>query len=408
MSISHTPFWLDRASRSRRQSFGTLRGDAQVTVAIVGGGLTGCACALAFAQAGIKVVLLEAAAIGHGAAARSAGLVREEFEASFQDTVGAHGLAAARSMWQAFRRSSLEFSAALRRLHVRCDLDVEDFLNVSARGPASGSVLHREYQSRRAAGLRHTWITPAALKRETAIDGGGAIRTRGATLDPYRACVGLAGAAVQRGAAVYEHARVKRIRAGKKYVEIVTDGALVRSDAVLIATPEPLADLRSLRRHLTPAVRYSVVTSSLPAAVRRTVGLRAAVVRQDGLSPHILRWLGDDRALWAGADGPELPARAREKVLLQRAGQLMYELSLVYPAISGLVAAERSWGATHYDTADHLPFAGVHRNFPRHLFAIGGSRHGAGFGWLAARVLLRAFQGRPLKGDELFGFARVL
>ena len=91
MSISHVPFWLDRSAKSRRPSYPRLRGEAETSVVIVGGGLTGCACALAFAQAGIKVVLLEAEAIGQSAA-RTAGLVREDFAASFKETVAAHGL----------------------------------------------------------------------------------------------------------------------------------------------------------------------------------------------------------------------------------------------------------------------------------------------------------------------------
>jgi gamma-glutamylputrescine oxidase len=408
MSMSHTSFWLARGAKGRRPPLPKPRGEARTTVAIVGGGLTGCACALSFAQAGVRVVLLEAEAIGQGASGRSPGLVREDFEASFKETVGAHGLAAARSTWQAFRRSSLELATTLRRLNVRCDLRVEDFLTIGERGAAAGSSLHREYQARRAAGLPHTWVAPVAVIRETAVESGGAIRTRGATLDPYRTCLGLAAAAVQRGATMYEHARVTRIRTAKKHVEVVTEGAVVIADTVLVATADPLADLKALRRHLKPMVRYAVVTTPLPAAVRRTVGARAAAVRQDGESPHVLRWLGGDRALWAGADGPPLPARARDKALVQRAGQLMYELSLVYPGISGLVDAEWCWDATQYDTADHLPFAGFHRNFPRHLFAMGGSRHGAAFAWLAARLLLRAFTGTPLKGDELFGFGRVL
>jgi glycine/D-amino acid oxidase-like deaminating enzyme len=408
MSMSYTSFWLARGARGRRPSFPKPRGQGRTTVAIVGGGLTGCACALSFAQAGVKVVLLEAEAIGQGASGRGPGVVREDFEASFRETVGAHGLTAARSMWQAFRRSSLELATTLRRLNVRCDLHVEDLLSVAERGAVAGSSLHREYQARRAAGLPHTWVAPAAVLRETAVESGGAIRTRGATLDPYRACLGLADAAVRRGAVVHEHARVRRIRTAKKHVEVVTESAVVLADAVLVATADPLPDLRALRRHLKPMVRYAVVTSPLPGAVRRTVGLRAVAVRQDGQSPHMLRWLGGDRALWAGADGPELPARARDKALVQRSGQLMYELSLVYPGISGLVDAEWCWDAAQYDTADHLPFAGLHRNFPRHLFAMGGGRHGAGFAWLAARLLLRAFTGAPLKGDDLFGFGRVL
>jgi glycine/D-amino acid oxidase-like deaminating enzyme len=59
-------------------------------------------------------------------------------------------------------------------------------------------------------------------------------------------------------------------------------------------------------------------------------------------------------------------------------------------------------------TVDGLPYVGSHRNFPRHLFALGHGRHGAAVAWLAARVLLRQFQDSPDKGDELFGFARIL
>ena len=59
-------------------------------------------------------------------------------------------------------------------------------------------------------------------------------------------------------------------------------------------------------------------------------------------------------------------------------------------------------------TVDGLPYVGLHRNFPRHLFALGHGRHGAAVAWLAARLLLRQFQGAPDKGDELFGFSRIL
>ena len=85
----------------------------------------------------------------------------------------------------------------------------------------------------------------------------------------------------------------------------------------------------------------------------------------------------------------------------------MYELSTIYPAISG-ARAEWSWTTAFEDTVDGLPFIGLHRNFPRQLFALGAGRHGAGTAWLAARVLLRQFQGDPARGDEQLGFARIL
>jgi glycine/D-amino acid oxidase-like deaminating enzyme len=85
----------------------------------------------------------------------------------------------------------------------------------------------------------------------------------------------------------------------------------------------------------------------------------------------------------------------------------MYELSTIYPAISGL-QPEWSWDSVHHETVDSLPYIGLHRNFPRHLFAMGHARHGAGVAWLAARILLRLYTGEPAKGDDLFGFARIL
>jgi glycine/D-amino acid oxidase-like deaminating enzyme len=115
----------------------------------------------------------------------------------------------------------------------------------------------------------------------------------------------------------------------------------------------------------------------------------------------------EDRVMFSGADQAEVAPRASDKTLVQRTGQLMYELSTLYPAVSGL-QPEWAWDFTRYETVDRLPFVGLHRNFPCHLFAMGAGRHGAGFAWLAARILLRQHQGEAARGDELFGFTRVL
>jgi glycine/D-amino acid oxidase-like deaminating enzyme len=399
--------WLDRFPKSRRPEYPPFRGNAETSVVIVGGGLTGCACALSFAAAGIKVFVLEAGAIGASATARASGLVREDFDGSFQNAVTAHGLRTARVLWQSMRRASLDFAAALRRFEIRCDLVPQDLLHFTSGGSEAARLLRREYQGRRDAGLDHSWVTPAAFARETAVAAAGAIRTRGAAIDPYRACVGLAAAAAARGASIHERSAARRIRARRKHVEVTSERGSITAGAVIVATEAPLPDLRALRRHLRPQHTYYVVTEPLPAAVRREVGRRTTALRDAASPPHVLRWLRDDRVLFAGADQPAQPDRARDKILVQRTGQLMYELSTIYPAISGL-QPDWSWDSVHHETVDGLPYIGLHRNFPRHLFAMGHARHGAGVAWLAARILLRLYTGEPAKGDDLFGFARIL
>jgi len=218
MPIRNVPLWLDRYPKSRRPSYSRFRGELETDVVIVGGGLTGCACAWAFAGAGVKTILLEADSIGRGGTAESAGLIREDFDASFRENALAHGLRASRTMWQMMRRASLDFSAAIRRLGVRCDLASSDYLTITRAYSGGARLLQREHQSRREAGLEHSWLKPAAVNREAAVESGGAIRTHGFTFDPYRACVGFAAAASTRGAVLHEDSPVRRIRAGRKQV----------------------------------------------------------------------------------------------------------------------------------------------------------------------------------------------
>ncbi len=401
------PFFLDSVPRLRRPDYPRYRGESRIAVAVVGGGLTGCACAAVFAAAGVKVVLLESDRIGAGATAASAGLLRQDLDASFQAAVSAHGTRTARHVWQGFRRASLEFAAALRRLRIQADLAPQDLIYFTREGAESARHMQRDYAARRDAGFDCSWLTGRALAQHAGLAGHGGIRTKGEVLDPYRTAIGLAKAAASKGARILERTTVRGVRAGRKSVEIKTDGGTITADAVIIATGGLLDDVRALRRHFPPTQSYAVVTDRLPAAVRREVGARATALRDAASPPHVLRWLKDDRVLFSGADQPPVAARLRDTTIVQRANQLMYELTTLYPAISGVQPAW-GWDVVHHGSPDGLPVIGPHRNFPRHLFALGHGRHGAGMAWLAAKVLLRAFQEEPAKGDDLFGFARVL
>jgi glycine/D-amino acid oxidase-like deaminating enzyme len=383
-----------------------LRGQASARVAILGGGLTGAACAAAFASAGVQTILLEADRIGFGATGGSPGLLRHDFDASFLEAVARHGLRDARHMWEAARRASLDFAAALRRLRIRCAVDTQALSELTRGGAQSVKQLRREYDARRAAGLDVTWQTPKSLQRDLRITADGAIRTKSAVLDPYRAAIGLASAAANRGAGVFERSAVLRVRASRKAVEIRTDRGTVSSEVVLIATGSPLSDLGALRRHLPLQRSFFVVTDPLPAPVRKEVGSRSAAIAEVGPPKRLLRWLDDDRALFSESCD-SAGRRPTPSVVVGNAMELMYRLTTLYPPISGVQPAW-AWGTETYGSPDDLPLIGRHRNFPRHLFALGTGRSGAGVAWLAARVLVRNYLEEPARRDEVFGFSRVL
>jgi glycine/D-amino acid oxidase-like deaminating enzyme len=113
----------------------------------------------------------------------------------------------------------------------------------------------------------------------------------------------------------------------------------------------------------------------------------------------------DEQLLVAGADAASPPARLRDQTIVQRTGQLMYELSTRYPDISGILP-QYGWDASYALTSDGLPFIGPHRNFPHQLFAFGDASHGVTGAYLASRLLLRHYLDELDPADETFAFTR--
>jgi glycine/D-amino acid oxidase-like deaminating enzyme len=130
------------------------------------------------------------------------------------------------------------------------------------------------------------------------------------------------------------------------------------------------------------------------------------VVRDSAVPPHVIRWVNDEQLLVSGADSDTVAPRLRERTLVQRTGQLMYELSTMYPDISGLMPAY-GWETSYGRTADGLPYLGPHRNYPRHLFAFGDASHSVTGAYLASRVLLRHLVDQTEPADDVFGFHRL-
>lgn len=404
-------FWDARTPQAKRPSWPKWRpskGEAgdHVDIVVVGGGLTGCASALAFASAGYSVVLLEASRIASGATAGSAGLLLPGFDGSFASHDAAHGRRASRAMWQQARRGVLEFAATIRRLGIRCDLEPTSVVTIAG----DAKTLSREYGARRDAGLEVTRLVPSALAREAAVDDASkvAMRTPDAfTFDPVRVTLGLATHAERQGARIFEMSpvtRVKHLPRGKG-VQVKTAAGVIHADAAVIATGTAGPLVSQLRRHFVVRDTYLVVTDSMPAAMRRTVGQRKSALMDSDDPPRTVRWMKDDRAMIAGADQPPQPPRQRDRVLTQRAGQLMYELSLLYPGLSGIQPAF-AWDVPLSTTADGAPYIGPHRNLPGHLFALGFGRHGDGLAWMAAKALVRYHQGAPTRDDAVFAFTR--
>jgi glycine/D-amino acid oxidase-like deaminating enzyme len=372
-------------------------------VVVVGGGLTGCATAYAFATVGVKVVLLEAAQIGRGGTSFGAGWIGDDPGVRFAGLAEAVGLRAARRAWKAWHRAGLDFAALLRRLNIRCALESSGSLTVAIDSP---QALHlaRERKARREAGLDAPFLNARVVSADVGLAAPAGIRAYdGAVFDPYRAAVGLARAAIDRGARFFERSPVRRITFDRKAADVHTADGSIRAARVVVATRAPTPLFKALERHFWYRRTYLALTAPVPAKIRQRLGRREIVVRDAAQPSHVVRWVGDDRLLVMGADAAAPPDRRRDKIIVQRTGQLMYELSTLYPDISGIMP-DYGWDAPYARAGDGLPCIGPHRNFPHHLFAFGDASRSATGAYLASRILLRHHLGEVEPADQVFGF----
>ena len=399
--------WVDEVPKRRRPDFPRYRGAETYSAVIVGGGLAGTLTAYAFAAAGIKVALFEAGRLGLAGASRGPGVLRGEATASYRDVETRYGRRAARAVFEASRRAVLDLATTARRLSAKGGVDVQHALRVLASYNGDEKSLLKEIAMRRDAGLDAVSLKAAAATRESKVDSARfAVKLREwGQANPYALVCAFSDAAAERGAAVFERSVVKRIRVRRRDVEVHVDGGVATAATVIVCTGEPTDLFRSLKRHVRLDERYAVATDRLPGSLRKRINVSARIITDTDTPAHLVRWMEDGRVVIAGADQPRPPSRLRDKTLVQRTGQLMYELSRLYPDVSG-VNPTYGWAMPLGTTVDGVMYAGPHRNYPRHLFAW-GTQHDPAQAFLASRILLRNYLGEPDRDDAYFAFTRA-
>lgn len=368
--------------------------------------MSGAMTAYACAAAGLKVILLEADRVGLGGTGHATGLMSGESSESYRDVEARAGRRVARALFSALESAPRDLAATVKRLGIKARLDVAPSIRIVP--PAqSDKLLRKEIGSRESVDLFGSYLPPGGVARQAAVESAGGMRLPdGGFADPYQLTRGFLNAAIKRGAKIYERSPVKKITFTRKTTTAFLDSGSITTTNLAICIGEPTSLFKPLKRHLRHDHRYAVLTEPLSAAVRKELGLRTMLLRDTETPSHHLWFTADHRALFAGGDQKRQPGRLRDKTLVQRTNELMYELTKLYPPISGTMPAY-GWDVPLAHAVDGALYAGSHRNFPFHHFAF-GTLHDPARAFLASRIILRSILGRPEKDDAHFSFARNL
>jgi gamma-glutamylputrescine oxidase len=372
--VTTTSYWLaDAGERLPAQSTsGPVNAGAKVDVVVIGGGVTGCSCALTLAERGVRVRLFEARGVASGASGRNGGFALRGGAMPYE-----HSWA---ELWRLTERT-------LDRLE---QLAGDAFRRVGSLRLASDAgerdLLARELELLREDGFDVEWVDPLPPPLDRLFTGA-LLYPGDGSLHPVRWVQQLAARAAAAGAEIVEHTPVRIDELDAESVVVAVDG--------LTATLLPeLAD------HVKPIRGQMLATAPLERRLFER--------------PHYARhgydyWqqLGDGRLVVGGkrdvSFATETTAAEATTGLIQEQLQ-----ALVADLLGEVPPITHRWAGVWGETADRLPFVGRVPGRGNVWVAGGYSGHGNVLGLACGDLLARAILGEEPRELESFDPARLL
>jgi glycine/D-amino acid oxidase-like deaminating enzyme/nitrite reductase/ring-hydroxylating ferredoxin subunit len=374
--------WLDRG----RPTYPALSGDITADVAVIGGGITGLTTALLLKRAGLRVAVVEADRVGHGASGNNTAKVSALQATVYSELVKRHGVPTATGYAEA-NLAGVELLAGIAEEEgIECALRRRPAVTYAITEDERASVA-AEFEAAKQAGLP---VAHDAARTDLPFPVYGAVRLDDQlSVHPVRYLRGVAAAVDGSGSRVLERSRVLRVRGGRVH----TESGTVAADHVVVATHAPMLDRGAYFARLEAVRSYCVAarlrSGSLPEALAINAG-----------DPVWSIATTDDLLILSGQGHKtgERGVDAQRYLALEAFAREHWDVAEI----------TNRWSAQDLYSYDDLPMVGPYLPGARNLFVATGYRKwGLAMGTAAARMLTDTITGRPNPWLSLFSPQRV-
>jgi gamma-glutamylputrescine oxidase len=385
--------WEDPAPPSLWQTqhawagFPPLEGSLSADVAIVGAGVTGCACALRLAAGGAEVVLLEAAEAAAGASGRNGGFASAGTGLGLADAAALIGMPAALGLLRATAAALDEMLALAAERGDPAAIERTGSLWIAA--PDEADDLRSAVMLLRDAGIdcrEAPELVPAPMRARYTH---AAVFPGDCRLDPARFVRAVAGSAAATGARIHERSPVEAIEPTPGGRRLRTPAGVVTARAVVVAcdgrTPRLVPELAGV---VYPVRGQMLATEPLPDTV-------IALPTHSDHGFVYARPTPDGRLAIGGCRSADLEAEYTDDP--RPTAPVQAALERFVRERMGLAGAriDHRWAGTMGFSADLLPVAGEVPERPGLHVACGYSGVGNVQGFVCGGLLADGLLGRP-------------
>ena len=381
----HPASWY-AATANSLPNFPKLEGSVTADVCIVGAGYTGLSAALHLAEAGYKVVLLEAHRVGWGASGRNGGQVGTGLNKDQAELESMFGKPQAQALWDLSLEAVNLCKDLVQKHQIDCDLQAgiihADHRQRFVEGSrAFAEKLQRDYNY---SDIR--FLDQAAMQRElhSPLYYGGVLNLGAAHLHPLNYALGLAQAAHQAGVVIYEHSPVLSYSNGTK-AEVVLEQGTVTANYLILACNGYLDNLEpKVASRVMPINNYIVATEPLTEAQTLDLIPNRYAVADSAFVVNYFRLSADKRLLFGGGESYSF------KFPSDIQGLVRPRMLQVFPQLAH-TKIDYAWGGTLAVTVNRLPyFTRIQPN----VFSVSGySGHGVALATLAGKLLSEVVSG---------------
>ncbi len=390
-SISNLSYYAATANDKTKHP--ALAGDARCDVCIVGAGYTGLSAALELAKAGYKVIVLESKHVGFGASGRNGGQICTGFSSGQGPIKSQLGAADAQKCFTLAEESKALIVDRIATHKIDCDLQW-GYLNCIQKSKHFDDLKawKEEYD---ALGAQDTSVlTKAELEEKI-----GTTRYHGAFregqaghMHPLNYCLGLARAAVNAGAQIFENTEVLDVDTGASPSARTAMGKVSAKFMILAGNAYLGRTVPKLYGRVMPVASYIIATE--PLGENRAKALIAdneAVANTNFIVDYYRRskdhrMLFGGRASYSGMEPPNLGEYMRPR------------MTSVFPQLQD-VKIEFAWGGYIAITSNRVPDCG--RLSPTTFYAHGYSGQGVALAGLYGKLMAEALRGTAERFDLL-------